>query len=110
MEIKAHLGENLPGQYNGPDDPSPAQVIFVKSWLSQRRSRWLIIFDGYDNPHDIDLNYYIPTGSIGDVIVTSRQKAAERLGYGLTVDAMPDSEGQDLLLYLARPRGSEHTT
>ena len=109
MEIKAHLGENLPGQYNGPDDPSPAQVIFVKSWLSQRRSRWLIIFDGYDNPHDIDLNYYIPTGSIGDVIVTSRQKAAERLGYGLTVDAMPDSEGQDLLLYLARPRGSEHT-
>ena len=92
---------------SGFDDSTPA--IFVKSWLSQRKSRWLIIFDNHDSPQEVDLQSYIPRGSMGDVIVTSRRKNAERLGYGISVSGMEPTEAKDLLLSLARPGRTEHS-
>ena len=109
LEIKQSMNlDSTPQQIgSGFEDSTPA--IFVKSWLSQRKSRWLIIFDNHDSPQEVDLQWYIPRGSMGDIIVTSRRKNAERLGYGISVNGMEPTEAKDLLLSLARPGRTEHS-
>jgi predicted ATP-dependent serine protease len=52
-EIRAHLKENKISHERTSEE---TQVPFVKAWLSQRRSRWLIIFDNHDNPEEVELH------------------------------------------------------
>lgn len=106
LNINLHLNHSLAGDQTVPE---PNQVPFVKSWLSERKSRWLLIFDNHENPADVNLEWYIPRGSIGDVIVTSRRKDAERLGDSLSVQPMDSTEAEELLLNLARPGKKKHS-
>src|SRR5947207_2911518 len=94
------------GQLTNQDPQIPctdSAVSIVKHWLSNRKSRWLLIFDNHDAPAEIDLEWYLPRHSNGDVIVTSRRKDAERLGRGIPVPEMEPEEAESLLLKLARP-------
>ncbi|KFZ09362.1 hypothetical protein V502_08808 [Pseudogymnoascus sp. VKM F-4520 (FW-2644)] len=109
MEIRAQLNLDPIQQQRDLDDINSLQVNFVKSWLSERKSRWLIIFDNYDNPAEVDLQWYFPRRSIGDIVITSRLKNSERVGYGISVKGMNPPEAQDLLLKLARPGKKDHS-
>lgn len=109
MEIRAQLNLDPIQQQRDLDDVNALQVNFVKSWLSERKSQWLIIFDNHDNPAEVDLQWYFPRRSTGDIVITSRLKNAERLGYGVSVKGMNPPEAQGLLLKLARPKKKEHS-
>lgn len=53
---------------------SNAIVGRVHRWLSDsRNTRWLLIFDNYDNPSQFEINDYFPTASHGAIIVTTRR-------------------------------------
>lgn len=50
-------------------------VGHVHQWLSSSSidTRWLLIFDNYDDPTQFDINDYCPPASYGSIIVTTRQ-------------------------------------
>jgi hypothetical protein len=64
MTIRGHLNSDPIQQQTGLDDINSTQAIFVKTWLAQRKSRWLIIFDNHDSPAEVDLQWFIPKGSM----------------------------------------------
>lgn len=48
--------------------------IYVSNWLSEHENtRWLLIFDNYDDPDQYQLQKYYPFVAHGSVIVTTRQ-------------------------------------
>lgn len=48
-------------------------LVQVKRWLSDtRNTRWLLIFDNYDEPESYKLETYYPYASHGTIIVTTR--------------------------------------
>ncbi|KAJ5166372.1 TPR repeat protein [Penicillium canariense] len=50
-------------------------VGHVHQWLyDSRNTRWLLLFDGYDDP-DLEISEYFPSASHGTVIVTTRRLA-----------------------------------
>ncbi|KAI7224994.1 hypothetical protein KC330_g9210 [Hortaea werneckii] len=49
-------------------------IIHTKRWLSDRRNtRWLLIFDNYDDPESYDVKRYYPDVVHGSIIVTTRR-------------------------------------
>jgi ubiquitin len=77
-------------------------IQLVKRWLSLRPSKWLIIFDNYDAPDEIDLTSYLPEQSTGDVLVTSRQNESGNLGTAIDLAPLNDGDATNLLISLAR--------
>jgi hypothetical protein len=72
---------------------------FVKEWLAQRRSKWLIVFDGLDEPGLYnDYDWFIPRSGVGDILVTSRQETCQNLGSSIAVADMPQQDAVQLLL------------
>lgn len=52
----------------------------VHEWLSNpRNTRWLLIFDNYDDPAQFDISKYCPYTAHGTIIVTSRLPDCVRL-------------------------------
>ncbi|BAE64783.1 unnamed protein product [Aspergillus oryzae RIB40] len=46
----------------------------TREWLSDpENSKWLLIFDNYDNPSDFKLDSYYPPAAHGAIIITTRQ-------------------------------------
>ncbi|KAE8322332.1 hypothetical protein BDV39DRAFT_218643 [Aspergillus sergii] len=46
----------------------------TREWLSDpQNSKWLLIFDNYDNPSDFKLDSYYPPAAHGAIIITTRQ-------------------------------------
>jgi hypothetical protein len=73
----------------------------VKRWLSQCKSRWLLIFDSLDNPMEVKLASAIPSTGLGDVIITSQRSEAGALGHRIPVEPMENNESDELLLKCA---------
>lgn len=47
--------------------------IAVSNWLCEPdNSRWLLIYDNYDNPEEYDIRKYYPPVTHGSIIVTTR--------------------------------------
>jgi hypothetical protein len=74
---------------------------FVKTWLSNRKLKWLIIVDNFDKPEDFDLSSAIPSSALGDVIVASRRSDAGEIGHWIPVEPMEEIESDELLLKVA---------
>jgi hypothetical protein len=69
-----------------------------KSWFEQTTSPWLLVFD---NVADFELlKTYLPSSSLGRVIITTRLSIGVGTGLNLTVPRLSREEGADLLLYL----------
>lgn len=48
-------------------------VMHVSRWLSEtENTRWLLIFDNYDEPDQYEITKYYPYASQGSIIVTTR--------------------------------------
>lgn len=45
----------------------------VRQWLSQpRNTKWLLIYDNYDDPELFDLQQYCPSTTHGSIVITTR--------------------------------------
>lgn len=74
-------------------------VEAVKRWFSQKENQsWLLVLDNVDDLKSFDIRSFIPTSSHGTILITSRRKDCTRLGKGLEIEEMLESEGVLLLL------------
>lgn len=88
----------LAAQLNLPEKDATEQRVIVeavKEWLRQDRN-WLLIFD---NAEDVKLvRGYIPPGSAGHIVVTSRNPNWTGVAKPLSVEALPLAEAVEFLL------------
>jgi tetratricopeptide (TPR) repeat protein len=73
---------------------------FVLNTMSAWRTKWLLVFDNFDDPSSFrrkSIKEYFPRGSQGSILFTSRHAAAKSLGYPIEVSAMSNGEALDLL-------------
>ncbi|KAF8249136.1 hypothetical protein K440DRAFT_641496 [Wilcoxina mikolae CBS 423.85] len=111
---KISTGLKLPKTSNKEDEI----LLGVKHWLeSDESGEWLLILDNADNPLDFEGNSrgvsrYLPQGSKGTLIVTTRsKKVANRLGC-TTIDVakMKPEEAEDLFMRLHKGSTGIETT
>jgi NB-ARC domain len=82
------------------DDQLWAQISL---WLSKlENSRWLLIFDNYDDPNQYQIEQYYPFVAYGSIIITTRQPDRVN-GYQIKVQLMTNDE--DSLNILAMRSG-----
>ncbi|KAG8705532.1 hypothetical protein FRC09_002893 [Ceratobasidium sp. 395] len=74
-------------------------------WLELSSQPWLLVFDNADDP-ELKLHDFIPGGSYGSVLITTRLRSLALLGQGLgsdcSVGGMEPEEAVELLLKKAR--------
>jgi hypothetical protein len=76
----------------------------VKEWRIKRRSLWLVILDGLDEPDPFDdYDWFISRSGVGNILVTSRQHTSQNLGRGILLVALPQEQGLQLLMKIALP-------
>ncbi|KAG8765205.1 hypothetical protein FRC12_007632 [Ceratobasidium sp. 428] len=78
-------------------------------WLESSPQPWLLMFDNADDP-DLGLHKFIPGGSCGSVLVTTRLRSLALLGRGPSSDCrvgqMESEDAIELLLTKARMKDS----
>ncbi|KAL4745854.1 hypothetical protein BDW72DRAFT_186006 [Aspergillus terricola var. indicus] len=75
-----------------------AAVIHTCQWLSDtRNTRWLLIFDNYDDPNTFKIKKYFPFASHGVVLITTRQP---NLVAGKKIQIRPIQDVEDSLMIL----------
>ncbi|KAJ7440014.1 hypothetical protein FB451DRAFT_1191801 [Mycena latifolia] len=71
-------------------------------WLSNQHTEWLIVFNNADDVN-LNLGQYFPSGSHGNILVTSRNSDLRQLAQATRkVEQMPLEEATDLLLSAAQ--------
>ncbi|KUL83171.1 hypothetical protein ZTR_10123 [Talaromyces verruculosus] len=82
--------------------------IPVQSWenaqsLANRNGPWLLILDNADDP-EVDYQQYLPTGTSGTVILTSRNTNYQQYATAkwVNLESLPNEEACELLLRAAR--------
>lgn len=66
--------------------------IHVSNWLSEQdNTRWLLIFDNYDDPNQYDIKTFSPAAAQGSIIVTTRQPRKVN-GKQLRVGSMKETQ------------------
>jgi hypothetical protein len=77
--------------------------VQISLWLSKlENSRWLLIFDNYDDPNQCQIEQYYPFVAHGSIIITTRQPDCVN-GYQIKVRSMTNDE--DSLNILATRSG-----
>ncbi|KIX06815.1 uncharacterized protein Z518_04791 [Rhinocladiella mackenziei CBS 650.93] len=75
------------------------QVQFVCDTLAEWEDRWLMVFDNYDDPDNFgEVMDFIPHGTEGDVLFTSRCQDLDRLGETINIPPLATDDGVALLL------------
>ncbi|KAL8735014.1 MAG: hypothetical protein Q9166_001139 [cf. Caloplaca sp. 2 TL-2023] len=97
--------ERISEHLRAPDQvllDTTASVSLVKSALVQRVQPYLMVFDNYDDPEAFpNVTDYLPAGSQGQVLFTSRASEMHRLGRLIEVSAMAIDDSVTLLLGVA---------
>ncbi|KIW24807.1 hypothetical protein, variant [Cladophialophora immunda] len=102
--VAAEIGQPLAGI-----DDTRTKIRLVVQALARRSERWLMVLDNYDDPdHFTSIEQFIPSHSIGDILITSRSKGLEGLGRVVVVPPMNEHEGTELLLH-EHPPSQVHT-
>ena len=82
------------------DRPEQSQVIEIVRGALEQRTEWLLVFDNAPDPNAIES--YIPHGSAGHLVVTSRYSAWGRLARPLPVRVWQSRESVEFLLRRTR--------
>ncbi|MCJ1250798.1 hypothetical protein MMC30_008026 [Trapelia coarctata] len=72
-------------------------VDAVKRWFGRLSRPFLLVFDGADDPAEIDMTKYIPYDTTGDIIITTRDSEARVFGQTFHVEEMPEDAAVELL-------------
>ena len=90
--------EVVPDEKDRSLDRMPPMALALLQWLSREKSsRWLMVFDNVDDLDSFDVSSFFPKVPWGDILITSRRKQADRLGYAIVVDVMDEGEAVKLL-------------
>jgi hypothetical protein len=91
-------------------------LLAVKTWFDLRRNtRWLIIYDNYDNPRipgnsdssAVDVRRYLPRSDHGSIIITTR--SARVSGQRIHVQKLPSiKDGLEILSSTSGRKGIEN--
>ena len=96
------------------DSSLDEMVTAVKRWLDHpKNTRWLIIYDNYDNPRlrsntdpiAVDLRGYLPEADHGSVIITTRSSQV-KLGHRIKVGKLEDMRDSLKILSHISGRGN----
>ena len=80
--------------------------IHVSNWLFElENTRWLLIFDNYDDPDQYNINTYYPPATHGSIIITTRQP--DRVS-GTKIKVRSMAEKEEGLRILATRSGREN--
>ena len=94
--------------FSAADDEG--NLRFVRETLSTWHSKWLLVFDNFDDPMSFcnkSVKEYFPRGDQGSVLVTGRHEEAKNLGPHIDVSTMSDEEALELLFRRSRVDQSE---
>jgi hypothetical protein len=84
-----------------PDDAVDAVKKYLGRW---RNHEWLLVYDDYDPPEnldDFDLKRFLPEGTRGHIIITSKS-AQLNIGHQIHVGKLPEPEvGVQLVSFLS---------
>jgi NB-ARC domain len=95
------------------------QVVHtVKAWLGlQNNTRWLMIYDNYDNPRTpgnaadrsaLDIRRFLPGSDHGSIVITTRSSQVSQ-GHRIHVQKLLDvREGLEILSYTSGRKGIEN--
>lgn len=95
------------------------QVVHtVKAWLGlQNNTRWLMIYDNYDNPRipgnaadrsAVDIRRFLPGSDHGSIVITTRSSQVSQ-GHRIHVQKLLDvREGLEILSYTSGRKGIEN--
>lgn len=93
-------------------------VSAVKAWLSlQRNTRWLIVYDNYDNPRTpgnpdpsaVDIRGFLPGADQGSIIITTRSAQVSQ-GHRIHVQKLRDiNEGLEILSNTSKRKNIENS-
>lgn len=71
----------------------------VMAWFNlESNTKWLIVYDNYDDPESFMIEEFIPPGSHGKIIVTSRRRGCASIGEGVALNLLDNPDAVDLLL------------
>ena len=84
------------GLVSGEERSEQAQVVEMVREALERRSGWLLVFDNVPKPKDI--KEYLPKGSAGHVLITSRHGAWGRVARSVSVKVWEPAESVRFLL------------
>jgi hypothetical protein len=80
--------------------------IRISNWMSElKNTRWLLIFDNYDDPGQYDITQYFPFVAHGSIITTTRQP--DRIN-GKIIKVRSITEKEESLRILATRSGREN--
>src|SRR5277367_2841218 len=66
--------------------------VHISNWLSEQdNSRWLLVFDNYDDPDEYKITQYYPSVAHGSIIITTRQPDRTN-GEKIKVQSMANAE------------------
>lgn len=92
-------------------------VDAVKAWLSlPRNTRWLIIYDNYDNPKSlnstdfsaVDIEKYLPESYQGAVIISTRSPQV-KIGHCMQIKKLDNPQDSlEILLHASRRQGQDN--
>jgi hypothetical protein len=92
-------------------------VTAVKTWLNlQRNTRWLMIYDNYDNPRTpgnldrsaVDIREFLPRADHGSMIITTRSAQVSQ-GHRIHVQKLPNiHEGLEILSNTSKRKNIEN--
>ncbi|KUJ09430.1 uncharacterized protein LY89DRAFT_598116, partial [Mollisia scopiformis] len=88
-------------------------IRFVLDTIEAWKSRWLLVFDNFDNPSSFgntSINEYFPRGGYGSILFTSRHAVAKSLGFCIEVTTMSNKEALQLLLERSRAEKTSENT
>jgi NB-ARC domain len=78
-------------------------VEAIKRWLSAKNNtRWLLVFDGVDNPQAYDIRSYFPEAHQGFILITTR---SSRLRIGKVIHIEKFREIEESIMTLAHMSG-----
>ncbi len=103
--VEAAKRINIEAEDSHSDAEAVAQTL--KTWLSECKEEWLIVFDNADNLNI--LKPFWPPSNRGTIILTSRDPSAAQVAKkGTLVKPLQPEEGVDLFLSLITSPDTEH--
>lgn len=91
------------------DASSENMISLVQDTLREWKRPWLCVFDNYDTPKAFEptgIHHYIPGGTEGRILFTSRHQDSARLGHRIEISVMTENESLEVLLQRL-PRNDE---
>ena len=91
------------GKLTTSRDNSEIIVNAIIAWFTaEDNNTWLLIIDNYDDLKNVNIHDFLPRGSSGSILITSRSRDTGRFGNELEVQEVTEDEALEILRKNAR--------